>query len=203
MVSDSWRSLLGVADYLGSFILRCLILVLVVIHVPAADPLSTMVINTNNIGTSLGNQFTLPLTGAFSYNCTVDCADHPAPCPRTSNSLITYATPGGYQIKDHGEYRRGFPRSSRLWRLPCAAPTSNWGAVTRSANGAFFRVRKSGHHRWPDAATAKTVFTDFTNAWAGCGACLGFPVPEHCLRRTLMNLGMLRWHDFLPDAEYQ
>ena len=166
----------------GGFSLMRLALLLwfsVGVAMAAVAPL-TIVVKTDNVGTSTTKQFTLPLFSGASYNFTVNWGDSTTSAITTSTSPThTYALAGTYTIQLTENVIGGFPRiyfNSAGDRLKLTQ-ISQWGGGTWSSMGNAFWGCSNLTISATDAGTALTGnVADFSSAWSNCSGLRSFPL---------------------------
>jgi hypothetical protein len=148
----------------------------------AVDPF-TIVIKTDNAGTSASNQFTLPLRPIGSYNFSITWGDGgPSEdinlwnSPQTTHS---YASAGTYTVQISEKVTGGFPQiffnlgGDRLKLLRI----SNWGGNTWSSMLRAFAGCENLTITATDEGTAQTGgVTNFSGAWTNCSSLTSFPL---------------------------
>jgi len=145
----------------------------------ASDPF-TLVIKTDNPGTSGASQFTLPLDLGSSYDFTVDWGDGTTPQIVTSatSPTHTYASAGTYTVQIAKNVSGGFPRIVFNGGGDCKKllTITQWGNVTWSSMDEAFNGCSNLIISATDASSAQTgAVTSFRLAWAECTSLTSFP----------------------------
>ena len=138
-------------------------------------------INTENTGTSNGNEFSLPLNLSENYDFWIDWGDGGVidKYTGTYSSLIhTYETPGQYDISICENTLGGFGRiyfNNAGDRLK-VIDIKQWGTNLWSNFNSSFYGCANMTITATDAARANTGTVDiFTNAWRNCSSITSFP----------------------------
>lgn len=160
--------------------MRCLILLLLSLVVAVAAEPFTLLIKTDNPGSTSNKSFVLPLFFGATYNFTVDWGDGTTEVITTSaNPTHTYASTGTYSVAITENVVGGFPQIQFGAALDCqkVLAITKWGDVTwHSMQGAFAGCINLVITA-TDAATAKTgAVTSFFQAFDGCSALTSFPL---------------------------
>jgi hypothetical protein len=100
------------------------------------DPDFTMLVKTDNAGTSASDQFTIPTTGT-GYNYDVDWGDGTTSTGVTGSTTHTFPSAGNYVVKISGAFPRIFFNNGgdKLKLLE----VQNWGNIAWSSFNAAFR----------------------------------------------------------------
>ncbi len=147
----------------------------------SADPAFTIVVKTDNLGSTPSNQFILPLAPGSTYNFTIDWGDGTTETITSDSSpLHLYATGGTKTIKITENVAGGFPRiyfNGNDYEGRKLLQITNWGDITWASMSRAFDGCANMTITATDSASAKTgAVTDFSRAWFGCSSLTSFPL---------------------------
>lgn len=131
---------------------------------PAPNPDFTMLVKTDNAGTSASDQFTIPTTGG-GYNYDVDWGDGTTSTGVTGSTTHTFPSAGNYVVKISGAFPRIYFNNGgdRLKLLE----VQNWGNIAwTSMERAFFGCSNMDVTATdvPDLSSVTNMFAMFNSA---------------------------------------
>ena len=98
--------------------------------IPAAETAFVFTVQTDNVGTSADNQFTIPTTGT-GYNYDISTSDGQSINGNTGNTTITFPSAGSYDVKIKGYFPRiYFNNTGDRLKL---TDIKNWGITAWSS----------------------------------------------------------------------